>query len=173
MRRLLVAEPTLVPRSAHLLLVTEPLQVLGRDVYPRAFGRRGGWLWGFGGHEAILPVLTARPARRTVGLFYIVAGSPRKRHGGRRGGAPNGTVAGAKDASSQSLWPSERFAQTRVNDPVGKCGRPHPTRLLPRDEISSARADFRSSIRPQPEIRGRKPKMMLGDLGFFPVMATG
>lgn len=83
MRRLLVAEPTLVPRRADLLLVTEPLQLLGRDVYPRPFGRRGWWLWGLGGHEAILPVLTAQAARRTVGLMYIVAGFLRKRHDGR------------------------------------------------------------------------------------------
>jgi hypothetical protein len=40
MRRLLVAESALVPRCAHLLLVAEPLQVLGRDVSPRRF-RRG------------------------------------------------------------------------------------------------------------------------------------
>ena len=56
-RRLLVAEPALVPRRAHLLLVAKPLQVLGRDVDPRRFRRGRWWMWGFGGHEAIVSVL--------------------------------------------------------------------------------------------------------------------
>ena len=56
MRGLLVAEPALVRRPANLLLVAEPLQVLGRDGRPRRF-RRGRWMWWFGGHEAIVSVL--------------------------------------------------------------------------------------------------------------------
>jgi hypothetical protein len=54
---LLVAEPALVPRRPHLLLVAEPLPVLGRDVHPRRFRRGRWWMWGFGGHEAIVSVL--------------------------------------------------------------------------------------------------------------------
>src|ERR1700757_3278552 len=57
MRRLLVAKPALVPGFAHLLLVADPLQVLGRDVHPWRFRRGWSWMWGFGGHEAIVPVL--------------------------------------------------------------------------------------------------------------------
>ena len=62
--RLLVAEPALVPRRTHLLLVAEPLHVLGRDVHPRRFRRGRWWMWGFGGHEAIVSVLGGkfRPA---------------------------------------------------------------------------------------------------------------
>ena len=56
MRRLLVAEPVLVPRRAHLFLVAEPLQVLARYVRPWR-SRPGGWMWGFGRHEAIVSVL--------------------------------------------------------------------------------------------------------------------
>lgn len=44
MRRLLVAEPTLVPHRAHLILVTESLQLLGRDVHPWPLAWRGGWM---------------------------------------------------------------------------------------------------------------------------------
>jgi hypothetical protein len=57
MRRLFVAEPALVPRLAHLLLVAKPLQFFGRDVNPQRFRRGWWWMWGFGGHEAIVPVL--------------------------------------------------------------------------------------------------------------------
>lgn len=54
MGRSLVAEPALVRRRPHLLLVTEPLQILGRDARPRGL-LRGRWsAWGFGGHEAII-----------------------------------------------------------------------------------------------------------------------
>jgi hypothetical protein len=60
MRRLLVAEPALVPRLARLLLVAEPLQVLGRDTHPWRFRRGGWWMWGFGGHVAIVSVLDGR-----------------------------------------------------------------------------------------------------------------
>lgn len=68
MRRLLVAEPTLVPRRAHLLLVDEPLQVVGRDVHPRRFRRGPWWMWGFGGHEAIVSVVGEkfRPTPRSL-----------------------------------------------------------------------------------------------------------
>lgn len=55
-RRLLVAEPTLVPCRSHLLLVTKPLQVVACDVHPRRFRRGRWWMWGFGGHEAIVSV---------------------------------------------------------------------------------------------------------------------
>jgi hypothetical protein len=44
MRRLLVAEPTLVPCRADLLLITEPLQLFGGGLYPVPFGCRGWWL---------------------------------------------------------------------------------------------------------------------------------
>lgn len=54
MRRLLVAEPALVQRRAHLLLVTEPLQVLGRDGHPRRLRRGRRLVCRFGGHEAII-----------------------------------------------------------------------------------------------------------------------
>lgn len=54
MRRSLVAEPALVGRRAHLLLVTEPLQVLGRDARTRRLGRGRRGAWGFGGHDAII-----------------------------------------------------------------------------------------------------------------------
>jgi len=62
--KLLVAESALVPRRAHLLLVAEPLQVLGRDVHRRRLRRGRWWMWGFGGHEAIVSVLGGkfRPA---------------------------------------------------------------------------------------------------------------
>ena len=50
MRRLLVAEPTLVPRRAYLLFITESLQILRSDVYARPVGCRGWWLRWFGGH---------------------------------------------------------------------------------------------------------------------------
>ena len=61
MRRLFVAEPVLVPRRAHLILVAEPVQVLRGDAYPRWF-RRGRWsMRGLGGHNAIVSV--PRPAR--------------------------------------------------------------------------------------------------------------
>lgn len=56
-RRLFVAEPVVIPRRAHLLLVAEPLQVLGRDAHLWRFPRDGWWMWGFGGHEAIVSVL--------------------------------------------------------------------------------------------------------------------
>jgi hypothetical protein len=61
---LLVAEPALVPSRAHLLLFTEPLQVLQCDVHPRRFRRDRSWMWGFGGHEPIISVLGGkfRPA---------------------------------------------------------------------------------------------------------------
>ncbi|OBH08930.1 hypothetical protein A5695_01910 [Mycobacterium sp. E1747] len=54
MRRLLVAKPALVGRRAHLLLVAEPLQFLGREAHRAGLrcGRRS--VWGFGGHEAII-----------------------------------------------------------------------------------------------------------------------
>jgi hypothetical protein len=65
MRRLLVAQSALIPRRAHLLLVAESLQVLGREVAAPRFRRRW-WMWGFGGHEAIVAVLDGnfRPAPR-------------------------------------------------------------------------------------------------------------
>jgi len=74
MRWLLVAEPALVPRRAHLLLVAEPLQVLGRDVYSRRFRRGRLWMWGFGGHDAIVPVLSGkfRPAPRSRGRYTVL-----------------------------------------------------------------------------------------------------
>ena len=57
MRRLLVAEPALVPGIAYLFLVAEPLQILGRDAHPWRFPRGGSRMWGFGGHMAIISVL--------------------------------------------------------------------------------------------------------------------
>jgi hypothetical protein len=60
MRRLLVAEPALVPRLAHLLLVAEPLQVLGRDAHPWRFRRGAWWMRAFGGHEAIVTLLEGK-----------------------------------------------------------------------------------------------------------------
>ncbi len=57
MRRLFVPQPALVPGIAHLFLVAEPLQVLGRDAHPWRFRRGGWWMWGFGGHVAIVSVL--------------------------------------------------------------------------------------------------------------------
>lgn len=44
MRRQLVAEPTLVPCRANLLLVTEPLQLFAGDPYAWPFGCRGWWM---------------------------------------------------------------------------------------------------------------------------------
>ena len=57
-RRALVAQPALVRRRAHLLLVTEALQILRRDARPLRGGRRGGrGFGGFGGHDAIVSAL--------------------------------------------------------------------------------------------------------------------
>src|SRR5262249_36251933 len=63
-RRLLVAKPAPVPRRAHLLLVAEPLQVLGRDVHPRRVLRGRGWVGGVRGAGGDVSVLGGkfRPA---------------------------------------------------------------------------------------------------------------
>ena len=45
----LIAQPVVVRCPPHQILVAEPLQVLGRDVYPRRFRRGPGW--GFGVHS--------------------------------------------------------------------------------------------------------------------------
>ncbi len=61
MRRLLVAEPALVPRRAHLILVAVPLQVLGGDAHPRRLRCLRWWpVRGCGGHEAIVSVPDAQ-----------------------------------------------------------------------------------------------------------------
>jgi hypothetical protein len=73
MRRLLIAEPALVARGAHLLLVAEPLQLLGRDVHPRRFRRGRSWMWGLGGHEAIVPVSAGKEASLTLSRLKLVA----------------------------------------------------------------------------------------------------
>src|SRR6185437_12071315 len=64
MRRLLVAESALIRSRAHLLLVAEPLQVLGRGLDPWRSRRGGPLVWGFGGHEAIVSGL-ARLVQRS------------------------------------------------------------------------------------------------------------
>jgi hypothetical protein len=93
MWRSLVAEPALVQRLAHLLLVAEPLQVLGRDAHPWPFRRRGWWRRGFGGgHEAIVTVFEAK-FRLPVHISLAT------------------TNSGAKDATSRDIYARTSRAQ--------------------------------------------------------------
>jgi len=49
----LIAQPVVVRRLPHQILVAEPVQFLGRDVHPRRFRRGRGW--GFGVHSGDCP----------------------------------------------------------------------------------------------------------------------
>ena len=66
--RCLIAQPVVVRRPPHQILVAEPLQILGRDVYPRRFRRGPGW--GSGSMAVIISLLEGGDKRAMIRRLF-------------------------------------------------------------------------------------------------------